>query len=56
MNWYVRNNRVWQTTIGWFSGFPAVSLPGLRLFASVVSKCMIAGAFPTRSKPEKILP
>jgi hypothetical protein len=41
-------------TIGWFSGFPAVSLPGLRLFAGVVSKCMITCAFPTQGKAGKI--
>jgi hypothetical protein len=44
----------WRTTIGWFSGFPAVYLPGLRFFASVVSKCMITCSFPTRGKPRKI--
>ena len=54
MNYYIRNNRGWQTTIGWFSGFPAVSLPTLRLFAGVIPKCMIICAFPMREKPRKI--
>ena len=44
----------WQPTIGWFSGFPAVSLPSLRLFAGVVPKYMITRVFPTWGKPRKI--